>query len=215
MSSLPSEYNGAITDWERQWDWLSGDGYQAYYRIKWFQLQAKNNEKINTPVGKQMWFWLQEQTGFLDGALLGIHEAVKRGDLAAFNRFYKVAEDHTRYAKAAQNAHDTIRKEWKPFIRNTKPEKVGKFVEWFDGWEVTEDTWPSLHNMKKAMATLATLSFGNYLKSYKEMVKVWTPIIDEKFLKVRPYIKHFEMRTLVKQYTDEYKKLKSAMYQRR
>jgi hypothetical protein len=216
MADLPPEYNGAIEDWERKWDWLSGDGYQAYYRIKWFQLQAKNNEEMNTPLGKRAWVWLQHNTGLLESALYGANEEIKRGDVAAFERRIKIAKDYKSVVPATKRVYSEYKRDWEKFFRDTKPEKVGKFMDWFNGWVVNEDAWPSLHNLKTAMIALATKSFARYLKSYKDMVKIWTPVIDAKFLTAaRTFTKDFEMRSLDRDYRFAIDALSRQMYQRR
>jgi hypothetical protein len=216
ISSLPSEYNGALEDWHGQWNWLLAEGYQAYYRIKWFQLQTRLNDEINTPVAEQAWDVFEEQTGVLEDALRGADAAVRRRDVATFERYVKGVKNAQNIAKTIKKLHHKYILEWNKFFRETKPEKTAKFVDWFNVWEVQPATWPALYALKTAMLGLAGKGFDDYTKSYKAMEKAWKPVIEAKFLSEgREFIKDFPMEKLDTEYEKAIKALSKQLYRRR
>ncbi|NQT88484.1 hypothetical protein HQ560_17080 [bacterium] len=216
ISSLPPAYNSAFNEWKGQWNWLCEDGYQAYHRIKWFQLQVKLNEEINTPVAEQVWSFFEQQTGLLEKALRFADEAIRRRDGAAFKRHIEAAGALRSPAKTVTKLHKQCKTDWEKFFRETKPELAGKFVDWFNVWEVQPATWPALYKMKTAMLVLAGKGFDKYIKGYKKMKKAWEPIIEVKFLTDgRQFTKDLKIRTLEVDYRRAIDNLSRQMQRRR
>lgn len=212
LKGVPGGYSTAIDDWQRRWHWLAEAGVQAYVRIKWLQINTKNNKDVNIPLGKRNWIWFQQATGILESALYAANEEIKRRDVAAFQRRIKIAEDSGRVIGLAKSVFIKNENDTKRFFRETKPEKKGKFLDWFKGVEDEKDTWPALYKMKKDMLTVLVPLFGNYVKSYQEMVKIWQPVLDQKFLTAgREFTKGFKMRSLKKNYKDAIADLERKM----
>ena len=201
MADLPGAYKTAIDEWQRKWDWFGEAGAQAFERIKWLELHTKHNENVNTPLGKQNWFWFQQTSGILESALYGANEEIKRRDPAMFRRRINMAKDAKRVIPLLKQVFKQAKPSSEKYFRDTKPEKKGQFLVWFKGVEDERDAWPSMTELKAAMLLAVTAHFGKYQKSYQEMVKMWRPVLDEKFLSVRrEFTKDFTMRSLDRDY---------------
>jgi hypothetical protein len=212
IADLPPAYNSAINEWRGKWNWLAGDGFQVYYRIKWLQLQTAYNKDYNTPMGKRMWFWLQQNTGILESALFGAAQEIPRRDQRAFGQRIKIAKDCRQATRLITDVYSNHKSAYEKYFGDCSPDKLGGFLPWFESWGVTKDEWPTFNKLKVAWIAILTALAADYARSYGEVVKVWKPVLDQDFLEVgRQYTKGFSVRELRRNYETAILKLEREM----